>query len=135
MEGIITLFRRFITAPEQLNSAGEFAAAFGLLLVVALLFAVPVAILSRMLLERERLGTATRLRLAVGWTAIIFGLAALINAIVLRALDRVPHWTAVVPHCSLALMAGIVALMLHRAVDHELKAMRNHVDTAKREAA
>lgn len=135
MESLITLFQHLTTAPESLNSAAEFLAAFGLLIAVALLLAVPAAILAKILLEKQMLGTLTRLRLAVGWTAVVFGVAVLIDALVLKVLDRVPHWTAVAPHCLLALTAGIWAMVQHRAVNSELKIMRKCVDEARREAA
>jgi protein-S-isoprenylcysteine O-methyltransferase Ste14 len=135
VESLITLFQHLTTAPESLNSAAEFLAAFGLLIAVALLLAVPAAILAKILLEKQMLGTLTRLRLAVGWTAVVFGVAVLIDALVLKVLDRVPHWTAVAPHCLLALTAGIWAMVQHRAVNSELKIMRKCVDEARREAA
>lgn len=135
MESLIALFQHLTTAPERLNSAAEFLAAFGLFIAVALLLAVPAAILAKILLEKQMLGTLTRLRLAVGWTAVVFGVAALIDALVLKVLDRVPHWTAVAPHCLLAITAGVWAMVQHSAVNSELKILRKCVDEARREAA
>jgi hypothetical protein len=135
MENVITLFQRVTTAPEQLNSVSEFLIAFVLLLLASLLVAVPSAILAKILLEREKLGTATRLLLAIGRTALAVGVLALIDAVVLVALDRAPHWTAVAPQCALAIVAGLWALLQYHSVNHELTQMRRHVDSAKRQAA
>jgi uncharacterized membrane protein YbhN (UPF0104 family) len=135
MEGIITLFRNLATSPEQLTSTTDFLAAAGLLLMLAVSLSIPLAIVSKMLLERERLGTSTRLRLAFGWTAITFGVAALTDALVLWLLGRVPHWTAVAPHCTLAVLAAVCALVERGAVNGELRQVRRHVDNAKRQPA
>jgi protein-S-isoprenylcysteine O-methyltransferase Ste14 len=135
MEGIIMLLQHLFIEPEQLNSAGEFAADFTLLFVVLLIMAWLAANLAKMMLEKERLGTATRLRLAIGWTAIAFGLALLMDAFVLFVMHRIPHWTAIAPHCTVALVAGIWAIVQHSAIKQELKEMRQHVDNAKRQAA
>jgi len=135
VDGIIGLFEKVTTSPQELNSAGEFLPAFLVLLGAALLLCIPAAVLSKILLERDKLGTATRLSLAIGRTAVLLGAMAVSDAVGLVLLDRAPHWTAVLPHCTFAALAGVCGLLEYRSVSEELKQMRRYVEAAKRPAA
>ena len=135
METIISSYKHLLLLPEQISSFPDFLAATLQLIILALLLALPTALFMKLMLDRERLGTASRIRFAVAWTAVLLGLLTFCDAAVLLMLDRVPHWTAIAPHCMAALCVGSVALIHYFKMHHELGTLKSCVDNANRRPA
>jgi hypothetical protein len=135
METIISSYKHLLLLPEQINSFPDFLMNTLQLIILALLLAWPTALCMKLMLDRERLGTASRIRFAVTWAAVVLGFVAVCDAGVLLILDRVPHWTAVAPHSAMALCVGVYALIQYFKMRSEVTVLKTCVDNANRRAA
>ena len=133
MENLASSYKHLLTSPEQLNSFPGFVIECVQLFALGLLLAWPLAVALKFWLERERLGTSSRVRFAVVWTALVLSAVGLADAGILSVVGRVPHWNAVSPQVTFAFVMGAVALLVFLGMRAELKVYRGYVDTARRQ--
>jgi prepilin signal peptidase PulO-like enzyme (type II secretory pathway) len=133
VENLTTSYTQLLTSPEELNSFPGFVLACVQLFALGLLVAWPLAVAIKFVLERERIGTSSRVRFVVVWTALALSTIGLLDALTLSVLGRVPHWNAVSPQVTFAFVMGLVAFLVFLGMRAELRVYRSYVDRARRQ--
>jgi hypothetical protein len=123
---LIEYYRTLLTHPQASSQVSDFLVALAALAApwLILLWLLAILFAGRMAGAPEQLGTPNWVRFSWAWSALLLSGALLVDVVVLWVIGRVPGWQAVAPHCALAAIGTIVALIAYLAMRRELKKMQ-----------